>query len=56
MCYTLIFPNDDSVICDESNILDVLKELLESGKQIEDKGAAYEGMRVFVVTDAEEVA
>lgn len=55
MLYLLIFPNANNVLCDENNILDVLKELRESGKQIEDKGMAYEGMRVFYVTDAEEV-
>ena len=56
MLYLLIFPNANTVLCDGNNILDVLKELRESGKQIEDRGMAYEGMRVFYVADAEEVA
>lgn len=56
MLYLLIFPNANNVLCDENNILDVLKELRESGKQIEDRGMAYEGMRVFYVADAKEVA
>lgn len=56
MLYLLIFPNANNVLCDENNILDVMKELRESGKQIEDKGMAYEGMRVFYVTDAKEMA
>lgn len=56
MLYLLIFPNANNVLCDENNILDVLKELRESGKQIEDRGMAYEGMRVFYVTDVEGVS
>lgn len=56
MLCLLISPNANNVLCAENNILDVLKELRESGKQIEDKGMAYEGTRVFYVTDAKEVA
>lgn len=56
MLYLLIFPNANNVLCDENNILNVLKELRESGKQIDDRGMAYEGMRVFYVTDAGEVS
>ena len=56
MLCLLIFPNANTVLCDENNILDVLKELRESGKQIEEGGMAYEGMRVFYVADAKEVA